>query len=226
MGERIIDWRESEIEDFKSYLSYSVKHLKAVLDVIKELNKLIKTAFSGDEAGFKECFDRLNLNERKSDEIHENIVLRIMDATVSPPDREDLLDLSRLIELVAEGARDAGRLINIFYNVSAHLPKNFKNSIIKMSSTLECEINSLSISLELLKKDTKERAIKSTLKISELEQTIDELNILNLSMLRELKDIPAGLVILIHDFIKCIEEAADYGKDCSDLIRAIAIKRI
>ncbi len=224
MGEHIIDWRESE--GFKSHLSYSVKHLKAVSDVIKELNKLIKNAFSNDETAFKECFDQLNLDERKSDELHENIVLRLMDAAVSPPDREDLLGLSRLIELIAESARDAGRLINIFYDVSARLPKNFKNSIIKMSSTLESEINSLSISLELLKKDTKERAIKSTLKISELEQTIDELNILNLSMLKDLKDIPVGLVIIIRDFINCIEEAADYGKDCSDLIRAIAIKRI
>ncbi len=224
MGERIIDWRE--FENFKSHLSYSVKHLKTVLEVIKELNKLIKNVFSGDEGGFKESFERLNLNERKSDEIHENIVLRIMDATVSPTDREDLLGLSRLIELVAEGARDAGRLINIFYDIGSQLPKNFKNSIIKMSSTLESEINSLSISLELLKKDTKERAIKSTLKISELEQTIDELNILNLSMLKDLKEIPVGLVIIIRDFINCIEEAADYGKDCSDLIRAIAIKRI
>ncbi|MEM2110156.1 MAG: DUF47 family protein [Candidatus Odinarchaeota archaeon] len=224
MGERIIDWRECE--GFKAHLSYSVKHLKIVLEVIKELNKLIKNAFSGDEAGFKAGFERLNLNERQADELHENIVLRIMDADVSPPDREDLLGLSRLIALVAEGARDAGRLINILYDIAQGLPKNFKNSIIKMSSTLESEINSLTISLELLKKDTRERAIKSTLRISELEQTVDELNILNLSMLRDLKDIPVGSIILIRDFIQCIEEAADYGKDCSDLLRAIAIKRI
>lgn len=37
-----------------------------------------------------------------------------------------------------------------------------------MSSALENEINSLAISLELLKKDNRERAIKSTLKISEI----------------------------------------------------------
>ena len=224
MGERIIDWRECE--GFKAHLTYSVRHLKSVLEVIKELNKLIKNAFSSDEVGFKESFERLNLNERKSDELHESIVLQIMDADVSPPDREDLLGLSKLIALVAEGARDAGRLINVFYDIVDRLPKNFKNSIIKMSSTLESEINSLTISLELLKKDTRERAIKSTLKTSELEQTVDELNILNLSMLRDLKDIPIGSIIIIRDFINCIEEAADYGKDCSDLVRAIAIKRI
>lgn len=49
---------------------------------------------------------------------------------------------------------------------------------------------------------------------------------LNPSMLRDLKDIPIGSIILIRGFMNCIEEAADYGKDCIDLIRAIAIKRI
>jgi predicted phosphate transport protein (TIGR00153 family) len=224
MGERLL--KIKSFDRFRKKLNFTEAHLQKVLETAKAFYDTILKAFDGDNVGYKEAIRKLNLNERIGDEIHEKLVLDLMESDLEPTDREDLLELSKLLDLISDWLRDGGRMLNIFIDEIDKLPKDFKKNILKMAKTLEDEIKILKNCLELLKESTKERAIKSTLRVSEIEQLIDQLNLYNLTFLKKLKNVPIASIILIRDFIDSIEQAADFTKDSSDLIRAIAIKKI
>ncbi|MHA1754257.1 MAG: DUF47 domain-containing protein [Candidatus Odinarchaeia archaeon] len=224
MGERILNLKL--FDKYNKKILLSEKHLDKVYDTVVSLKNTIEAAFSNNMNAYRKNLRNLNLSEREADRIHEKIVLALTETSLDPADREDLLEFNKLTDLIADWSRDGGRMLNIFINDVPKIHNKLKKGILKMVNTLEKEVKLLKICLELLKKNTKERAIKTTLKVSEIEQTVDQLNLYNLSLLKELEGIPVASMILIRDFINCIEQAADYTQYSSDLIRAIAIKKI
>lgn len=186
-----------------------VKAATLLLELAKEDNSDHRTILSHR---IKEC-------ETTGDAYTERIINELLEAFVTPFDRDDIHVLAQNIDTVLDIIRDAAKKISIYQ------PNGTDDKITEMAEYIlkaANDILALTMKFETLRKDYLEiDRICGDLK--EIEHIVDEIYASFLSNLfKDEKD--AIELIKKKSIVQALEDSTDAAKDVADTVRSILVK--
>jgi predicted phosphate transport protein (TIGR00153 family) len=159
----------------------------------------------------------------RADNLRREMVTELSERELFPTEREDLMELVRAVDWVADWAREAGRILTI-------IPFEISPDEMKIAAQNMCKENNACVSV--LKKsiealiDSPKQAIEFANEVELLEEDIDELYAIARKHLAtmEFPGYTYGSLILLNEFLDAIETVADWCENTADIVRAIAVR--
>lgn len=170
-------------------------------------------------------YKKISDYEMQADNLRREMIKRLTEKEIFPTEREDLMELVRAVDWVADWSREAARILVIlpFEKVTDEL----KEATIAMAKT---DMNTVSVLEECiieLQKNARNALEKAT-QVELMEEEIDELyqhaRIAIAS--EELTVFNTGQMILLSQYLDAMETIADWCENTADIIRAIAVRTI
>ena len=140
-------------------------------------------------------------------------------------ERDDLMELVRAVDWIADWAREASRILVVI--PFENLPETFKKSIVDMCRENYSCVKVLGECIHELSKNPK-KALELADQVELFEEDLDDLYAVARSHFVELGDVgmTRGAMILLNEFMDAIETVADWCENTADVARAIAIRVI
>jgi predicted phosphate transport protein (TIGR00153 family) len=199
-------------------------HLELTKDAVSSLYKLVEAAAgeAGDET--KKLYDSLSELEMKADEMRREMVDELTKGEMFPEEREDLMELVRAVDWIADWSKEAGRILVTIPFQKA--PEEMKKAAQDMCrANLDCVSILAKCIHELHASNTKE-ALNLANQVELLEEELDELYSIARKHLAtmEFPDFSTGALILLNEFLDALETVADWCENTADIVRAIAVR--
>ena len=218
------DWLERWFGNRRNttILNMVQQHLELTKNAVEELYNMVNASFYGN-SDKKKLYDKISILEKRADQIRRNMVNKLAERDVFPTEREDLMELVRAVDWIADWSREAGRILLILS--VEKLPSELKTSIINMCKTNVSCVKALISSIKMLTKDSI-KAIDHSNNVEMLEEQIDELygTCRGLFIDLDYPDYPVGELILLNEFMDSVEMIADWCENTADVVRAVAVE--
>jgi predicted phosphate transport protein (TIGR00153 family) len=216
-------WLERWFGDRRNIIILNMvqQHLDLTKNAVEELYNLVNASFDGN-ANKKKLYDKISILEKRADQIRRDMVNTLSERDAFPTEREDLMELVRAVDWIADWSREAGRILMILS--VEKLPTELKTSITNMCKTNVNCVTALLSSIQMLTEDSI-KAIDLSNNVEMLEEEIDELYGICRSQLIDL-DYPeyrVGELILLNEFLDSVEMIADWCENTADIVRAVAV---
>ncbi len=222
MSRRLLDWFSSRRE--RQVLENVNKHLGLTEDCVVELERMIKAASRGDLEEKEASFKRLSRMESEADGMRRTLAESLLTKGTLPPTvREDLMELVRAMDWVADWAKEAGRILDLLE--FEKIPEEVKRAAERMAGelkgcvlTLRKSINSLTIDPEV--------SLKLAYKVEDIEEEIDEMyaDARRLFLTLDFSGFETPFLILLNMFFDALEMVADWCENTSDLVRVLVVR--
>jgi predicted phosphate transport protein (TIGR00153 family) len=220
MSKRLLRWFGDYRNDV--VLKMVKDHLELTENAVKALYNMVCTAC--DDPKEKEALYRVVSDfEMKADQLRREMIQKLTERDVFPEERQDLMELVRAVDWVADWSRDAGRILVIIPFEQA--PDEIKKSAEDMSKTTTKCVDLLGKCINILQDDSL-KAIELADEVELMEENIDDLyaiargHIANL----EFPQFTFGQLILMNEFFDALETVADWCENTVDIVRAIAVR--
>ena len=220
MSKRLMRWfgdhRNEEV------LGMVRDHLEMTQNAVQGLYNMVCTACEGPKDK-DECSRKISEYEMRADQLRREMIVTLTERNVFPEEREDLMELVRAVDWVADWAREAGRILVIVPFENA--PDAMKQSAQDMSKACIDVVTLLEKSIDVLQED-RMKAIELADEVEMIEEDIDDLysvareHLANL----EFKGFSIGNLILLNEFLDALETVADWCENTVDIVRAIAVR--
>jgi predicted phosphate transport protein (TIGR00153 family) len=221
MSERILRWfgdRRTE-----TVIDMTHRHLELTTEAVKQLHEMVRTA--SDDQEKKAFYEAISQNEMKADQIRREMVTELSKRELYPTERDDLMELVRAVDWIADWAREAARILVIipFYK----LTPEFKGTIEDMCKENYSIVRVLAKCIHALSTNPK-KAMEYADQVELLEADLDDLFGSARNHFVELGDIgmTRGALILVNELMQAIETVSDWCENTADIARAIAIRVI
>ena len=220
MSKQLLRWFKGYRDDI--VLQMVNDHLQLTENAVQALYNMVCTACEGPKEK-DALYNVISEFEMKADKIRRDMISRLTEHAVFPEERQDLMELVRAVDWVADWAREAGRILLIIPFEAA--PDAIKKSAEDMSKATTRCVSLLAKCINILQED-RMKAIELADKVELIEEDIDELysiargHILNL----EFPGFTLGQLILMNEFFDAIETVADWCENTVDIVRAIAVR--
>ena len=221
MSERILRWfgdRRTE-----TVIDMTHRHLELTTEAVKQLYEMVRTA--SDDQEKKVFYEAISQNEMKADQIRREMVTELSKRELYPAERDDLMELVRAVDWIADWAREAARILVIipFYK----LTPEFKGTIEDMCKENYSIVRVLAKCIHALSTNPKE-AMEYADQVELLEADLDDLFGSARDHFVELGDIgmTRGALILVNELMQAIETVSDWCENTADIARAISIRVI
>lgn len=220
MSKRIMRW----FGDFRNEIVLGMvqEHLELTESAVNALYNLVDCACDSPEKK-KALYDEISEFEMKADQIRRDMIVKLTERDVFPNEREDLMELVRAVDWVADWAREAGRILLILPFDKA--PEEVKKTARDMSKACTKAVSILSDCIEALSEDQM-KAIGLADQVEMIEEDVDDIysearsHIANL----EFTGFSEGALILLNEFFDALETVADWCENTVDIVRAIAVR--
>lgn len=195
-------------------------HMEKVLEVVRLLHSALKHFCAGDLNRAQELHDQIFNAERQADDLRRELLDRMSEGMFLPADREDLVQLVERVDVVADYANGAARLVVLFQEAP---PEPLQEGIMKYGDLLLQATQHLADALDQLAEGDRRRTLELC---TAVERTEEECDALKASLYKRLfsMELPAGTLLLLHDLIESMENTADKAEDAADLVRVLAVK--
>ena len=157
--------------------------------------------------------------ERQADFIRRDLLDKLSEGILLPPDREDLIHFVKRMDSIADSANAAARL---FQFLDKPLPNGIPTKLYEFVRTALLATNKLGEAIEAMAKE-KKAVLALCTEVEFLEEEGDEQK-KELTGIMLKSNLDAGTLILLHDLIESIEETCDRAEDSADLVRVFAVK--
>jgi predicted phosphate transport protein (TIGR00153 family) len=140
-----------------------------------------------------------------------------------PEERDDLMELVRAVDSIADWSKEAGRILNVIHLDKA--PQEMRDAALNMAKADADCVSVLDECLKVISTDPKD-AINLANKVELLEEDIDELysqarqHLANL----EFNGWTMGSLILLNEFLDALETVADWCENTADIVRAVSVR--
>ena len=221
MASKIFNWFAPKRGD--RVLEMVEEHLALTQDAVSDLYRLVEASALNRESDTKELFESLSQLEMRADQLRRDMIVKLTERDVFPNEREDLMELVRAVDWVADWAREAGRILLILPFDKA--PDEVKKTARDMSKACTKAVSILSDCIEALSED-RMKAISLADQVEMTEEDIDDLysearrQIATL----EFQGFSDGALILLNEFFDALETVADWCENTVDIVRAIAVR--
>jgi len=162
--------------------------------------------------------------EREADELRREMVKALTLEEMYPEERDDMMELVRAVDQIADWSKDAGRILRTIPFDKA--PDSVKTVTMSMTkANIDC-VDVLGQSIRVLLK-TPHDALELADEVEMLKETIDDLygELRNNLASEEFPSFSVGTLIMMNEFFDAIETVADWCENTADIVRAIAVRR-
>jgi predicted phosphate transport protein (TIGR00153 family) len=201
--------------------SKTLDHAVKVADTVAELDKAIGGAVAEDRTVAMDALHRLMMRENEADIVERELFSELSRGELEPKDREDLMQLVRNVDLVADWAKVAGRNLQILIETEIHISKDVWARFKEISmSTVDCA-RLLVKTVEVFGVNA-DQVIERAGEVNSLERVIDDLYYRTKKALVKSTADPR-VVILLNDLLAGIENASDFCKDAADTLAVLVL---
>lgn len=199
------------------------EHLKLTVGAVDSLLSMVRSAAAGDGSEKCEFFENLSKMEMDADVLRRKISEELTKGEFFPEEREDLMELVRAVDWIADWSREAGRILDI---VSL---EKFSNEM-KVAAVNMCEGNKecVTVLMRCIQKlpESPEEALKLADEVERWEEEIDSLydQARRILAKTDAEGIVVGELILLNMALDAIEIVADWCENTADLVRVIAVR--
>ena len=199
------------------------EHLKLTVCAVEELSKMVKCAASGEKTEKGKFFESLSKMEMEADVLRRKISEDLTKGEFFPEEREDLMELVRAVDWIADWSREAGRILDVIS--FEKFPEEMKEAACNMCEGNKDCVTTLMGCIQKLSKNPEE-ALNLADEVERCEEKIDSLYDRARRILATLnpKGVPVGHLILLNMFLDAIETVADWCENTADLVRVIAVR--
>ncbi len=198
------------------------RHLALTTGIIEDLEKAICAATALDRKEMQEANQRVARSEEEADRLRRKVMDEISLGELSPVDREDLMDLVKKVDMVADWNREASRILSAI--PMEHLPSKIKDEFLVMvRNAKECTILLQKCVNKMMTKP--EEALQAADAVEREEEKVDDIHE-EARILLGTEELPkAGVAILASQLFESIEMIADSCEDACDEVRVIMIRK-
>lgn len=220
MSERILRWFGDKRN--VTVLEMTHEHLDLTTKAVKELYEMVRVV--GDAPESKDAYyESISQMEMKADQIRRDMVTELSQRDVFPTERDDLMELVRAVDWVADWAREAGRILVII--PFERLPEELRKSIEDMCRVNYSCVRVLARCIRALSGNPR-KALELADQVEMLEEDVDDLYAESREIMAGIEDLgmTRGAAILLNEFMDAVEMVADWCENTVDIARAIAIR--
>jgi predicted phosphate transport protein (TIGR00153 family) len=198
------------------------RHLAITTGIVDELEKAIRASVKRESEAMHIHIDRVSASEKEADGLRRKIMDEISKGELPPTDREDLMDLVKRVDMVADWSRESTRILGALS--MEYVPGVIREEFIKMiESVKECAISLQKCINKIMTKP--EEALQSADEVERVEERIDDLHE-EARMLIGKEDLPKpGVAILASQLFEAMEMIADSCEDAADEVRIIMVRK-
>jgi len=198
-------------------------HLALTVGAVEDLDKAVKAAVENQQKEMQRHAERVASNEKEADRLRRKVMDEISRGELSPTDREDLMNLVKRVDMVADWSRESTRVLAAV--PMNQVPKTLqKASIAMLERVKECTISLQRCINKIMTKP--EEALKAADNVERLEEQVDDLHENALILLGKEEIQKAGTAVLISQLFEAIEMIADSCEDACDQVRVIMVRRV
>ncbi len=200
------------------------KHLELTQNAVLSLHKMVESAVECDRDACKKAFLDVSSLEMEADELRRKMVEELTKGEMFPEERDDLMELVRAVDWIADWSKEAGRILNSIPFEMA--PDEIKTATLNMvRADVDC-VRVLSEAIKVLPNNPSE-ALSLADRVEMLEETVDDLYMEARMQFATLQfpDFTTGSLILLNEFFDAVETIADWCENTADIVRAIAVRR-
>jgi predicted phosphate transport protein (TIGR00153 family) len=204
-------------------LDMAEKHLELTLNAVRELYNMVDAAAKCDRDDCASHYMNLSRMEMEADELRRQMVDALTRSEMFPEERDDLMELVRAVDWIADWSKEAGRILNVIQLDKAS--EEMKQAALNMvKADADCVVV-LTECLKFMSKNPKE-ALNLANKVELLEEDTDELYSQARKILADFdfKGWTMGSVILLNEFLDALETVADWCENTADIVRAISVR--
>ena len=207
----------------KDVLKMVEDHLELNKNAVSSLYRLVESA-SEEKDDTKRLYDSLSDLEMEADDLRRKMVDELTKGEMFPEEREDLMELVRAVDWIADWSKEAGRILIIIPFQKA--PPELKKAAQDMCrANLDC-VTVLAKCIHELHANNPKEAINLANQVELLEEELDELYSIARGHLAtmEFPDFSTGALILLNMFLDALETVADWCENTADIVRAVAVR--
>jgi len=198
------------------------RHLALTTGIVEDLEKAIRAAIKGDLKEMQTCIERVANSEKEADRLRRNVMDEISTGELSPTDREDLMDLVKRVDMVADWSREFTRILGAI--PMEYVPTSIKDASIEMVvSVKQCTISLQKCVNKMMTKP--EEALQAADAVEREEEKVDDIHEKARVLLGK-ENLPrAGIAVLVGQLFEAIEMIADSCEDACDQVRVITVRK-
>ncbi len=222
MSERILRWFGDRRN--MTVLDMTHEHLELTTRAVHQLYEMVQNVGEG-KANKKEYYETISKHEMEADNIRRAMVTELSNRELYATERDDLMELVRAVDWIADWAREASRILVVI--PFEKLPETYKKSIVDMCRENYSCVKVLGDCIHELSNNPK-KALELADQVELFEEDLDDLYAIARSHFVELGDVgmTRGAMILLNEFMDAVETVADWCENTADVARAIAIRVI
>jgi predicted phosphate transport protein (TIGR00153 family) len=221
MTKRLFGWFTPKRSD--AVLEMVEDHLELTQNAVSDLYRMVEASASNLEKERRDFFESVSQMEMKADELRRQMVDELTRSEMFPEERDDLMELVRAVDWIADWSKEAGRILVL-------IPFEKAPDEMKVASQNLCRANVDCVTVlgrcikVLLKKPAE--AINLANEVEVLEEEIDELYSHARAHLAQLEfeGFSTGALILLSQFLDAVETIADWCENTADIVRAVAVR--
>jgi predicted phosphate transport protein (TIGR00153 family) len=198
------------------------RHLALTTGIVEDLENAIRAAVTRDLKETQVCIGRVASAEKEADSIRRKVMDEISTGELSSTDREDLMELVKRVDMVADWSRESTRVLGAIPMES--VPNTIKNAFIEMvKSVKECTASLQTCVNKMMTKP--EEALQAADMVEREEEKVDDIHEKARALIAK-EDIPkAGVAILASQLFEALEMIADSCEDACDQVRVIMVRK-
>jgi predicted phosphate transport protein (TIGR00153 family) len=203
-------------------LSTIQQHLALTTGIVEDLERAIEAAVKNDEKEMKRCIERVADSEKEADDLRRKVMDEVSKGELSPSDREDLMDLVKRVDMIADWSRESTRVLGAI--PMEHVSDPIKDEFIEMvKSVKECAVSVQKCVNKMMTRP--EEALQAADAVEREEEEVDDLHEKARKLLGK-EDLPrAGIAVLVSQLFEAIEMIADSCEDVCDQVRVIIVRK-
>ena len=221
MSKKIFGWFAPKRGE--NVLQMVEKHLELTQQAVESLSEMIEAAAECKEQQCKKAYLDVSRLEMQADDLRRRMVEELTKSEMFPEERDDLMELVRAVDWIADWSKEAARILNVVPFEKA--PDEIKTATLNMvRADVDC-VKVLAKCIKVLPKNPKE-GLSLANQVEIMEESIDDLYgiIRKHFAVMEFPGFTVGAMILLNEFFDALETVADWCENTADIVRAIAVR--
>ena len=198
------------------------RHLALTTSIVEDLENAIEAAVNMDEKEMRTAIGRVASSEKEADSLRRKVMDEVSTGELSPTDREDLVNLVKRVDMVADWSRESTRILGAM--PMRYLPENFKGAFIEMVKGVEaCTVSLQKCVNKMMTKP--EEALQAADSVEREEEKVDAVHEKARILIGSEEFPKIGVAILASQLFEAIEMIADSCEDACDQVRVIMVRK-
>jgi len=198
------------------------QHLALTVSIVEDLEIAIHAAIENKMNEMKEAITRVAKNEEEADKIRRKVMDELSHGELSPIDREDLMNVVKGVDMVADWSHESARLLAVI--PMDEISEPIKQACNKMMEGVKKCVYALRKCINSMMENPKE-ALNAADEVEREEENVDDLHRDSRKALLNEREIRASVAVMLNELYEALEMISDWCEDTCDQVRIIMIRR-